>query len=163
MEQELNTYKEFNEGYEGETTILEQMHLEYQKIIENYPDIINKIRKLPSKSFSGKNKISENSKGVFFCYNLPSIDVTLGRWTEEAGQTKWYLYLIDSNTIVENQTEIINHIRCKISTERKRSFSQDVLIDLRKQIDTHIKNTYLRSTQAPIGVKPTLKAWMELS
>jgi len=26
-----------------------------------------------------------------------------------------------------------------------------------------IKNTYLKSLQAPVGVKPALKAWMELS
>jgi len=30
-------------------------------------------------------------------------------------------------------------------------------------VDKHITNTYLKKVQAPIGVKPVLKAWMELS
>ena len=35
--------------------------------------------------------------------------------------------------------------------------------EFRKKIEKHIKNTYLRELQAPAGVKPTLKAWMELN
>ena len=30
-------------------------------------------------------------------------------------------------------------------------------------LNKHIKNTYLKQVQAPIGVKPNLKCWMELS
>jgi len=30
-------------------------------------------------------------------------------------------------------------------------------------LEKHIKDTYLKSLQAPIGVKPVLKAWMELN
>jgi len=34
---------------------------------------------------------------------------------------------------------------------------------IRQKVDKYIKDTYLRKVQAPQGVKPTLKAWMELS
>ena len=30
-------------------------------------------------------------------------------------------------------------------------------------LNKHIKNTYLKQVQAPIGVKPVLKCWMELN
>jgi hypothetical protein len=40
---------------------------------------------------------------------------------------------------------------------------QQTLSEIRAKIDRHIKNTYLRQVQAPIGVKPILKAWMELN
>jgi hypothetical protein len=37
------------------------------------------------------------------------------------------------------------------------------LAEIRGKIEKHIKNGYLKSMQAPVGVKPALKAWMELS
>jgi hypothetical protein len=39
----------------------------------------------------------------------------------------------------------------------------ETLTDIRKKVEKHIKNTYLRRVQAPQHVKPTLKAWMEIS
>ena len=35
--------------------------------------------------------------------------------------------------------------------------------EIRKQVEKHIKNSYFKSLQAPVGVKARLKAWMELS
>ncbi len=40
---------------------------------------------------------------------------------------------------------------------------RETLVDVRKSVEKHIANAYLRSTQAPVGVKPVLKAWMELN
>ncbi len=37
------------------------------------------------------------------------------------------------------------------------------LSDIRAKLDKHVKNTYLKKVQAPVGVKPVLKAWMELN
>jgi len=37
------------------------------------------------------------------------------------------------------------------------------MTDIRKKIEKHIKNTCLKQLQAPLGVKASLKAWMELS
>ena len=34
---------------------------------------------------------------------------------------------------------------------------------LSKTVEKHIKNAYLKRVQAPVGVKPTLSAWMELN
>ena len=40
---------------------------------------------------------------------------------------------------------------------------KETLSQIRKKVDKYIKDTYLKKVQAPQGVKPTLKAWMELS
>jgi hypothetical protein len=37
------------------------------------------------------------------------------------------------------------------------------LRDLRLKVEKHIKNAYLKQVQAPVGVKPILKCWMELN
>lgn len=35
--------------------------------------------------------------------------------------------------------------------------------EIRGIVEKHIKNSYFKKVQAPVGVKATLKAWMELS
>ena len=37
------------------------------------------------------------------------------------------------------------------------------LLDISKRIEKHIKNSYLKRVDAPIGVKPRLCCWMELN
>jgi superfamily II DNA/RNA helicase len=41
--------------------------------------------------------------------------------------------------------------------------SKKTLSEIRAAVEKHIKNTYLKQVQAPIGVRPSLKCWMELS
>jgi hypothetical protein len=36
------------------------------------------------------------------------------------------------------------------------------LADARKTVENHIKNTYLKDVQAPVGAKPELIGWMEI-
>ena len=37
------------------------------------------------------------------------------------------------------------------------------LHEVRLKVEKHIKNTYLKQVQAPVGVSPVLKCWMELN
>ncbi|MBW6518252.1 MAG: DEAD/DEAH box helicase family protein [ANME-2 cluster archaeon] len=154
---------EFNQDYEGSTTFLEEMHLEYQELIQTNPELLAKIQYLPLKVFSGKEHISPDAKGVFFCYSLPAKDISTDEWTEDAGFTKWYLYNIGSENIIEDSAEILEHIRCDIDTPKKQIIPHESLKEIRLKMDKHIKNTYLKSVQAPIGVNALLKTWMELS
>jgi hypothetical protein len=41
--------------------------------------------------------------------------------------------------------------------------SEKDLKDARAYIEKYITNTYLKQIQAPMGVKPTLKCWMEIN
>jgi hypothetical protein len=85
------------------------------------------------------------------------------RCSEEAGPTRWYLYDLRAEKIEEEPARIIDLIRCDPETPRHCTMVRETLSEIRGKIEKHIKNTYLKQVQAPIGVKPTLKAWMELS
>ena len=54
-------------------------------------------------------------------------------------------------------------IRTKPETPRRCTTEETTLLDIRKRIEKHIKNSYLKRVDAPVGVKPRLRCWMELN
>ena len=76
-EDNYEALKNFNHEYEGTTTSIEKMHLEFQKLIKDNPELLNKIDLLPGKVFSGKEHPSPGTKAVFFCYALPAPLITV--------------------------------------------------------------------------------------
>ena len=54
-------------------------------------------------------------------------------------------------------------IRSTPDTPRRCVIEQATLSGIRAKVEKHIKNTFLKRMQAPVGVKPILKAWMELN
>ena len=143
------------------------MHLEYQEILKNNPDLEEKVSNYPSKVFSGKESDIVESPNVFFCYAIPGLENVKSddeeqKWSFDTGITKWYLFDVESGNIFEEPTSITEIIRSTTDTSRSLSMARASLIDIRKSMDKHIKNTYLKSIQAPIGVKPKLTAWMEI-
>ena len=162
--------KEFNHDYEGDTSVLEKMHLEYQKLLKQNPDLEAHLNSLPKKVFSGKQHPKKSSKAVFFCYLLPveqkksNPDGTEEKeWTTDSGYTQWYLYNLENEEVVTEPTDIIDLIRSTPETPRFRSIKNETLSEIRQIIEKRIKDSYLKKVQAPIGVKASLKAWMELS
>ena len=170
-EDDYDALKDFNQTYEGSTTKLEEMHLEFQKLLQENSELESRLNALPARVFSGKAHPKEGTRAVFFCYALPAPPAqggdqkqqTAENWTEEAGLTRWYLCDLATSKIIEEPAEIIEFIRCPWDAPRRQIIDQKILSEVRNQIDRHIKATYLRQVQAPIGVKPVLKAWMELS
>jgi hypothetical protein len=84
-------------------------------------------------------------------------------FTEQAGTTRWYLYDLDREAILEEPADIVASVRSNSEIPRKCTNDEKTLIDLRDKIEKHIKNTYLKRVEAPVGVKPALKCWMELN
>jgi superfamily II DNA or RNA helicase len=162
--------KEFNQAYEGTTTSTEEMHLAYQKLLQDHPNLADRLARMPLRVFSGKRYPgprqsagpSSDAYGVFFCYRLPAKDAETGEWSDEAGFTRWYLYDMATGQIQDDATRIHPLIECQPDTPRQTVTPKRNLTDIRREMDTHIKNTYLKKVQAPIGVKSTLLAWMEL-
>lgn len=160
--------RDFNEAYEGHTSPIEEMHLEYQQLLKDHPNLESQLTQLPGRVFSGKSYPQEKTLAVFFCYALPT--KLLGepvegenRWSVDEGRTKWYLYDIGSQDILEDPVQILEIIRCSPDTKRKCVVEKKTLSEIRAKIDKYIKNTYLKKVQAPINVEPVLKAWMELN
>ena len=85
------------------------------------------------------------------------------KWSLEAGTTQWYLYDLATEKIIEEPAEISDLIRSEPDTPRKCAIEQKTLADIRSKLDKHVKNTYLKKVQAPVGKNACLKAWMELN
>ena len=162
-EDDYEALKEFNHAYEGTKTAVEDMHLEYQALLQADPALEARLKRLPGSTFSGRKRPAKGVRGVFFCYALPAFDKEEGEFTEAAGTTRWYLCDLDRDAILEEPGEIVASIRSKPDTPRKCSTEEKTLIDLRATVEKHIKNTYLKRIDAPVGVKPALKCWMELN
>ena len=162
-EDDFDALKEFNHAYEGTKTAVEAMHLDYQALLQADPELESRLKELPGSTFSGRERPAKGARGVFFCYALPALDKEMGEFTEEAGTTRWYLYDLDRDSILEEPGEIVASIRSKPETPRKCTTEEKTLVELRGKIERHIKNTYLKRVDAPVGVKPALKCWMELN
>ena len=100
---------------------------------------------------------------MFFCYGLPALDNATGEFTDEAGATRWYLYDLDRDMTLEEPGEIVESIRSERQTPRNCTMEETALVRIRGKVETHIKNTYLKRVDAPVGVRPSLKCWMELN
>lgn len=166
---DFDDLKNFSEQYEGRPTPDEEMHLEYQDLVAQNDGLEEALNTMPHGIFSGKEHIKSGSRAVFFCYARPAHDKPLSEetgedhWTTDAGDVQWYLYDLKTAKIIEEASQIIEFIRCKPDTPRVTKIEQGSLSDIRKKLEKHITKTYLRKVQAPIGVKPVLKAWMELN
>jgi len=166
---DYDALRHFDQAYEGSTTPMEELHLEYDRILRENQELDDRIQALPRRVFSGKEHPSEAARGVFFCYRLPGLDHERKddagdpQWTDEAGETRWYLYDLATEAILDDPSEIAAFIRCEPDTPRRCAIERPTLVDIRKKLDKHVTNTYLKSVQAPAGVKATLKAWMELN
>jgi len=163
--------KNFNETYEGTTTPIEAMHLEFQRLVRADPGLAKRLDALPGRVFSGKAHPSPDARAVFFCFALPGRDLTAdapaggngGTWTEEAGRTIWLLHDVQTDQIIEDTAAIVDLIRSTPEAPRRLAIPKQTLAEIRAKVERHIKNTHLKQMQAPMGVKPVLKCWMELN
>ena len=168
-EDDYDALRDFNHAYEGRVSAVEKMHLEYQQLLRDHPDLIEHCEGLPGRVFSGKDHPSAGTKAVFFCYALPAVAPAGGKtdaavtWSTDLGTAAWYLMDLASEKIAEEPTEIVEVIRSTPKTPRVTAIARKTLSEIRSRVEKHIKNTYLKQVQAPIGVKPVLKAWMELN
>ena len=162
-EDDYAALKEFNHAYEGTKTAIEDMHLEYQALLVADPGLDARLKRLPGAVFSGRKRVAKGTRGVFFCYALPALDKEAGEFTEEAGTTRWYLCDFERDAVLEEPSDIVASIRSKPDTPRTCTTEEKTLVEIRAKVDKHIKNSYLKRVDAPVGVKPALRCWMELN
>ena len=155
---------DFNSAYEGEATLQEVMLLEYQELLKQHPGLEERLNGFPKSVFSGKEPVSADADGVFFCLRLPALDTALGEFTLEAGLTSWYLHLNATGEVVEELSRTAAEIRSAPTTERHCTARHDNLVIARDAVLKHVKHTYLRKVDAPMtSPDPQLVCWMELS
>lgn len=161
--------RNFSEQYEGQRSPDEDMHLEWQDLLKAIPGLDEKVSAYPNGIFSGKQNLKPGTRQVFFCYARPAHDKAASDasgedvWTAEAGDVQWYLYDVASGEIREDAPMIVGSIRSTPETPRVTQMEEAKLSDIRIAVEKHIAKSFLRKVQAPLGVKPVLKAWMELN
>jgi superfamily II DNA or RNA helicase len=162
-EDDFEALKEFNAAYEGETTVLEELHLEYQRLIRDHPELESRLDGFPTSVFSGRDRVDNTPVGVFLCYRLPALDTQLDEFTLEAGMTRWYFYMIDTGEILEDTGPIARFIRSEPTTPRVTAMSRSDLVTARDDVGKYIRNSYLKNISAPIDApRPRLVCWLEL-
>lgn len=164
--------KDFNEAYEGQQSPLEELRNEFTAMVKADRTLPERLDALPGKVFSGKRHPKPRTEAVFFCFSIPGPrkaqpgeepEREADLWTEEAGSTAWYLYDVKTGDIWDEAPPVATIIRAKPETKRETTMSKETLSEIRAKVEKHVKNTVLRQMQAPVGVKPSLKAWMELN
>lgn len=167
---DFDPIKEINEQFEGEQSTSEKLALEYQQLAKDHPDLVAKLPNYPLKVFTGKASPSKDTKAVFFCYRIPRpdpemLDPKTGEaiWTENAGDTLWLLYDIEGKLITPDSARISMLMRSEPDTKRSCKFDQAALTKLREQVEKDLNKSHLRPLQAPVGIAPILKCWIELN
>ena len=167
---DFDPIKEINEQFEGEQSTSEKLALEYQQLAKDHPDLVAKLPNYPLKVFTGKASPSKDTKAVFFCYRIPRpdpemLDPKTGEaiWTENAGDTLWLLYDIEGKLITPDSARISMLVRSEPDTTRSCKFDQAALTKLREQVEKDLNKSHLRPLQAPVGIAPILKCWIELN
>lgn len=161
--------RNFSEQYEGQRSPDEDLHLEWQDLLKANPGLDETVNAYPNGIFSGKQNLKPGTKQIFFCYARPAHDKTASDasgedvWTADAGDVQWYLYDVASGEIREDAPMIVGSIRSAPETPRVTQLEEAKLSDIRIAVEKHIAKSFLRKVQAPLGVKPVLKAWMELN
>lgn len=163
-EDDFEALKEFNASYEGARTAVEDMHLEYQTLLKEHPELAERLEEFPGSVFSGRKKLSRGARGVFFCYGLPALDTVQQTFTLEAGPTRWYLWDLDQERVLESPGEIVECIRSKPNTPRRCITERPTLTEARKLVLGHVRDTYLKQVNVPLDApNPKLMCWMELN
>jgi len=167
---EFDPVKELNEQCDGTLSEAEQLRLEYLELMKQHPDVAAALAGLPLKVFSGRTASQLGTRAAFFCYRIPRPDPNLIetetgqlRWSDSAGFTVWLCYDLNENRLLTAPTAIANFIRSEPTTPRHCAIERLALSEVRKKVEKQIVNDFLKPLQAPVGVTPILKCWMELN
>jgi hypothetical protein len=162
-EDDYEALKAFNESYEGKRSIEEEMKLEFNELKDTDTDLAERLESMPGAIFSGRKKVARGIRGVFFCYQLPVYDEEIENFVVDGSHARWYLYDIDGDQVIEEAGNIVKYVRSTPETPRHCQMTEKSLFDIRKKVRDHIKNTWLKKIDAPLGVEPKLACWMELN
>lgn len=95
--------------------------------------------------------------------NLIETETGEPRWSDKAGITIWTGYDLEESRILTDTGAIAELIHSESDTARNCVIEKTTLSDIRKKIEKQLINDFLKPLQAPPGVSPILKCWMELN
>ena len=162
--------KELNEQFDGTLSETEQLRLEYNELLQLYPDLAATLPHLPLKTFSGKTSPQTGKQLVFFCFRIPRPDPDLvetesgqPRWSDSAGFTLWVCYDLAGEQILTEPATIARFVRSTPETARTCTLDRVLLSEIRQKAEKQVVAQFLKPLQAPVGITPVLKCWMEVN
>lgn len=164
-EDNYQALQDFNAEYEGSESASEEMALEFQSLMEKYPQYQNNAEKLPKRIFSGKNP--QGTKGIFFCFKLPTKNDS-NEWTVEDGICKWIFLNTETNKIEEDPFKIWKIIQCIEKESRMLHITIEQFTEYRNTVKRHLDRFYMRQMQVPVAdkngksLKMQLITWMQI-
>jgi superfamily II DNA or RNA helicase/HKD family nuclease len=166
---EFDPVKELNEVCDGTLSETEQLRLEYNQLLRDHPDLAATLPNLPLKAFTGKASPQAGTRAVFFCFRIPRPDPALidtesgqPRWSDPAGFTVWTCYDLAGKQVLTEPAAIARLIRSTPETPRSCALDRTLLSEIRRKAEKQLTGDILRPLQAPVGITPILKCWMEL-
>lgn len=161
---DFDDLKDLNREIDSAPTEEEKLRQELRQLLIDHPDMEARLADLPNRVLSGRT--AAQARGVFFCYALPGRTRTAEgeeTWDSDEGrQVRWYFHALDGGPVLDSVPAIAARIRSAEDTPRT-PVDRARLTAARSAVEKHIVSGYLKQVQAPIGVKPILKAWMELN
>jgi len=153
---------------DGDKSVEESLQLEWETLKAEHPELADRVSGMPNRIFSGRQASDDVAKGVFFCLALPGLkpgaaeDAGPEGWDADSGKPAW-VYVDAEGTISEGLTQIAEAIRSTPDTRRHLDTPRDYLRAARDAVLKHARNGYMKRMQAPPGVEPVIKAWMEVN
>ena len=127
------------------------MRLAYRQTLTRHPYLVETSSDAVA-LVQRKRTHQADTKAVFFCYRLPAKNG--GEWDEQVSITRWYLYDLESKEITESAPQIFESINVILKHRGTNAISRTDLKEIRRQLDEHVLNSYLRKVQAPRESKP---------
>ena len=134
-EDDYEALKEFNHAYEGTTTAVEEMHLEYQALLDETPGLAERARAAcPARSSAVASAPTKGLRGVFFCYRAAgarhaSSASSPRRPARPAGTST----TLDTDAILEEPGRDRRRIRSTPETPRVCTTDEPTLLDDARQ------------------------------
>lgn len=154
---------------DGEKSVEETLQLEWEALKADHPELAASLNSMPNRIFSGRAGPIDQPKGVFFCLALPGLRADASDasgpegWDEASGKPAWLYFDFATDTISEGLREIAEVVRSTPQTPRHLDTPRDRLRVARDAVLKHVRNGYMKQMQAPPGVEPAIKAWMEIN
>lgn len=153
---------------DGEKSVEEMLQLEWEALKAADPALSERLAGLPGRIFSGRRAAGGVAAGVFFCLALPGLrpgaplDAGPEAWDEASGRPAWF-YVVADGAIAEGLLGIADAIRSTPDTPRRLDTPRERLRAARDAVLRHVRGGYMKRMQAPPGVEPVIKAWMEVN
>jgi superfamily II DNA or RNA helicase len=163
---DVKVFQNLQKEYYGSITPIEELRLEYLKLVEAHPDLPVRLEAIPAGASTAKEGVQ---KGLFLCETRPIrvIDETpegeeRERWTLESGSTHWSFHRLEGDGLDEPGA-IADVLRADEGTPRAAYSDRSELRARLAKIRASRNKAFVKSVSLPLDApSPRLECWLEV-